>query len=1310
MNMAENAGEHNTGPIEPQKPPESTAAPEPPKAKPEQPPQPQEPKPKDSSAPTPNNRAALVDELKSYQKIVEETLNPQNLQRKGASKSLEKAKTEIAGLMRKAANAEYDPAASEVLNLLFNGVNEILVDSEGKEKYKLSDESLFYIYPAIDYLIKQPNATLFSKEGEPETQFESLLRGIYHHYDSSYRTLKVAFTNASEMGGARSIMRGLTKAEVEEHLQKIEDEEHSRSIERSNRSGSREQELVSLLDYLEGDIEGQKLARAIYDPPEFLSYMSNLYHSEDGFFNRVKNELRRDHPEYSEQQLDAEAKPLADQQLSFEMMDRIRRMAAQLFKRAYTTDIEMTYSESLTKGNPFRNPRTVAEDLKNMLNNLAQVKFDDREDIKSLKFYQFSMKEMPMRIPRMQKDKTFDYEEKVLYVPIPNPDQVTGFYQFMLTVTQAVLTEDESGEVLHDIISISSRVPGAEYWQTLQKYAEQKLGSAEVDAFNGLFDQDPIRFASVLEQKLQELELAKFDWMLKPTVGQPDPDTKLTPVDRYTQDYIIKRYRKIFEEAQWRIYRALSLARGDQAGITLTRATLPALADPDLEAGMSPTFSSPSQKMYPAYTVMNWGGMQGTRWMSAGSTRDSTIFGIVEGKGVHRVLGHWEHTKRFEELDKVKRSFKHGKNKQDVKEENIRFFEILNMGKIGSIYDRGGWRDYLMYEGWLVREDAEVDGTVEKNGRVNVLKSWKALENIGTEMLKDFIGNIERQEYNFFTANENSSRRKELIKYLYERYMVNPYEQKTDTEIAQEIDTLFGTLEEEKPDLANEINGFAPLIPRKKAYDTFFYQVITRALAQQIPTKFIRLESERRRKVSEERDRMWDEVYKIAETGVTIPDLKPSSSPEIDFINGELQPAPILSTGTEVEFKLSTGIKTEEEWAKDPISRPQEETYYSALQDICFAETIIMEEGNQILDEHFRRHPTVSLHDVDLSKIDNLTPQRLHDIFTRKHKNAEGKYVFDVILDDDPQKDIIRKRNALTVLESTRKFLYTTRLNDEGKILDNEEARTGSGKLYLDEFARIYSKGAPYAPPIAIGVERLRRHLLAHKAAGADVPKRAIGDLVTVEKEVIGNIAKVYEGVEHMAHDGKTDKLIEPLQKIQQTLYGIHGYDTARPVIKWNLYASLPIILKDTSARHWWGAFRTTHASIISEKKSGYVGKFKEFDALGMHHLLTELQENNIFPADPYDTHKAPTMVPTFALSADGKSFKRDAEGNLIKGKDEIRIPDFKDVGHEFEHILIAENPGILTLKKLLPIVPLFLILYALGIINKAYDAENKSK
>lgn len=575
--------------------------------------------------------------------------------------------------------------------------------------------------------------------------------------------------------------------------------------------------------------EDRELLKALYSDEIFPEYIKEQYKA-----------CKDNHPGLSEKDLGII--------FSGEFREKIIFLFGKLYQSVNEAKPGEFFEKIEQRGGIWNSTQILSDDLQRQLQRIRRTSFGEGSIVNEILWSQEKPIEgdVMVEVEDPHNKGNFIYEARRYAKPFTNPQNV-GFSDFFNSIFHHVLTDIEVERFLHNARALPHNPPGEHgYYAQLSQYAEQMMPMTTLDGLLRLPDADIMLVASSLLDKHREASFAKYNWLHQPTSEQIDPNSNMTPAE----SEVFSRMTQIFRDKnipEWRIKRAIAMASGYNYSISLRAIEVGSLADPPKKdvKGSEKTYWSYEQRDSAMYRVFNQMAHENLRFSTETLLLGNLIFLPVEGKNIGSAR-MWDHSSLMDEMDKNIEEFGKGRSKEDEKNGILRWINFLNPGKVGSIYTRGGWRDYASYEVYLVRT---------QDGKMDVLESWKALENIGVELLNNFVKDgidkyfyetekkgLPKKEYED-KCKETQNNRQNLVKYLYKTYYGLDPDKDTEKE---EFEKLFQKLEQstEPTDL-------------KKSYKEFFYKVITRAIRQRIPTKFLRME---RTKDVSGRLRMWQMV------------------------------------------------------------------------------------------------------------------------------------------------------------------------------------------------------------------------------------------------------------------------------------------------------------------------------------------------------------------------------------------------------------------------------------------------------------------
>src|SRR3989344_7355511 len=519
---------------------------------------------------------------------------------------------------------------------------------------------------------------------------------------------------------------------------------------------------------------------------------------------------------------DALPDPMKDKlgaEISEEFSKRVKIIMGKLFRKVDESSPDEFWEEVSRQGSIWENVDSLSQAILTQIENLRFVKYSQDSYINKINFFIPSPLEEDVLTPAKTKWEHKDGKKgeseivRRFRTPFYNNHRTEDFSKFFYAVGNS--TKDEIGvrKFLHNATALFYQ-PEPEkggYYRQLEMYAEHFMPASSVDMIAQLPDADVVYSASQLEDKLLEADFAKFNWVHQPTLSTLDPELKMTERNQATLDYLKRIYPDLVPESDWRQRRALIMGVCDNHSIGLKAIEHGARADPTMmsEFGTGRDVVSYDKKDHKPFMALNPFSHYGIRYSTDRSTFGNLLFLPVKGKIVESSYGIWDHNQAMKEMKKNMNSFITGR---DIElEESKCLVDFTNIGKTGSVFTRGGWRKYHAYEAYM-------DG---KGDRHNIVNSWKNLENIGVEVLDDFVNRIGTYNSEFYKS-EGKDQRRQLVDHVFTKYF-------KDSD--KSVDDIFNQLEKSE-DL-------------EKTYRTFLFQGMTRAIKQRIPTKFIRYEKNR---------------------------------------------------------------------------------------------------------------------------------------------------------------------------------------------------------------------------------------------------------------------------------------------------------------------------------------------------------------------------------------------------------------------------------------------------------------------------------
>lgn len=571
----------------------------------------------------------------------------------------------------------------------------------------------------------------------------------------------------------------------------------------------------------------KKIIKSLYSVKDFSEYAVEI---KKGFLDKkFSNE---------------EADKLASERMEGEIVSRFSK----LFLRI-DTEHPSEFFETLIQSGFGQSIDTTFNALRGRLQNLAEQieRGECSEELKSIKPFQKTLRDQDVlkeisSSVHGSKAKKIAVEHRV--VPIPIEKQI-NMGDFLNGLVMRVKQEEDTRKYLHNVRALYLKPAGKDgFWPTMANYAEQ-LTSVDIDELKGLTDGDMIMTAQRLYTKYLEEDFAKYDWIHIPDEFSPTTGR----VTNKLEEQVMKDLRELFKskvalenggEDTWRLRRAINMAIGISKGVLLTEVEMAAWADPQLNPDGSATYKSYYTNDNSALTPFN--PMHHFYRWQAEATLSPILFLPVEGIE-SKFLKSWNHKELWDRMRAYRESYLKG-DKAFFDERKSREKMLVDIfpgwSKSGSILSRAGWRNLPAYEGWL-----KYDREGEMLKSLDVLKSWKAVENIGFEMLQDFARIVISGDFLMPKDAAGVKSRDEFLNYLYKKFMnrggdasgLNNEIKKFKEIVTKEVDSKIKRklIAKEKRDDAIE----------KATYAKIIYRSLADSLMQRIPTKIVRIERNR---------------------------------------------------------------------------------------------------------------------------------------------------------------------------------------------------------------------------------------------------------------------------------------------------------------------------------------------------------------------------------------------------------------------------------------------------------------------------------
>jgi ethanolamine utilization protein EutQ (cupin superfamily) len=729
-------------------------------------------------------------------------------------------------------------------------------------------------------------------------------------------------------------------------------------------------------------------------------------------------------------------------------------------------------------------------------------------------------------------------------------------------------------EYLHNV-SVILRRPAGEggFWAGIGGYAE-KLRSVEQDAITRLPDSEVIMDVNRLLQKVMRSTFAQYDWMHQPRLFTEIYDLNRNTFEVQVQEEIQRLYPELSNpESRFRLQRAMSMGIGLGKGLYLNMIETAAWADPNQKVGpdgTSPTFNSYFYNDSAALEPLN-PKHKFLRWQAEGVTKGPLVYLMTEGFD-RKHTRNWDHSFFWNKAQEYSKSYVYGTDALHETNTGEKLFidQMDNFGKVGSLLTRAGWRYEYALLGWTKMDSV---------GKVQVLDTWKAFENIGYEAVNWFQSNDDFKS--LLKAENDNPKKQEFLKYLYTKYIdpnestFNAYLDKMTTEAKKGFDETYKWQKDKFKDADKKAAQI-----RVDASYKLVGQALAGLLRQRAPSILVNVQRDRETKDGE---RMWHQLYRKVYQETIQADLKTQN---------DSKPA-VERQSDDAIFKLSNELATEK--------------MNTGMKDIMLVETLLRDETSKKMHAHLEAQQN-SGKDQDLStfKTDeykltmDVLEQRLTEIY--QNQNPEGSKAL--------------TPDQIERIENAKKLF--SGINVE---LDK------NGGEYMKKFGeRIRGKKFPFA----LAVDELDTSFFAFSNAGERPLARALGDTAGVEKDSYAHMNQLVEQFQSIATNGKHDfgTLVEHIHAAQHKIEGIHGHAAAKKLAHDLSAITISYFRQDRAAERIWTKLgRIGKTSSLAAEFTGVNRNCWEWNTADVDTFITLLEQSGTLPRKAYDLTDSHTKV-----------------------------------------------------------------------------------
>lgn len=587
--------------------------------------------------------------------------------------------------------------------------------------------------------------------------------------------------------------------------------------------------------------EGQEkdLIESLYSPTKFVRY-----------YEKVQEEVKTKHGNFDKKQTAQEA--------SKEMEVHIALLFGKLYQKL-DHESPKEFFQSIEQEDIMKGITPVKTELKRRINLLATSLRRYQEEMKAEK------KEVPLFFQRLEQDTEtvgISVGGKIKPRPrfkttlIPHETSGSDFAHYLDQVVEHYIdarryTHNSRAVLLHPVDAQKG------FYGQLAQFANETT-SLDFDQMMLLPDNDIFQSAFGLYNKMIEEGFAKYDWRHSAGMFTPQINKHMTQIEGRVLEQLKTMYGDISDE---RLTAALTMAVGASRGMFLTEIEMAAHADPHLSEKGGSTFVSYYHQDATALMAFNPQHLL-YRFYGGPNLLDPIFFLPIDGlKGTQAFN---DHHALWDKAEKYKASFLKGR--KELPEQTF-FDKLDNIGLVGGPMQRKGWRTQWQLDSLYISDQTE---SIDSQGRVikgpvktNHLKTFKHLENIGYELLQDYVtkltagskpddDDLMEEGSAFLTARDTFGASNETKRVVQERrklfeYIFEKYFHEDPKNLTQYLDEIRKTKREE---VIKAVRGGKSVKNIDEAAEAatsgeFFDRMLARVITQRLPSKILRMDRDR---------------------------------------------------------------------------------------------------------------------------------------------------------------------------------------------------------------------------------------------------------------------------------------------------------------------------------------------------------------------------------------------------------------------------------------------------------------------------------
>ncbi len=1053
------------------------------------------------------------------------------------------------------------------------GQSKVLFD-ELAERGGFTDTSASYLQPILEEFIKKD--ITFSKAGEELTDFEKRFRQLKKDNPIAAQQLGQILNDKinSFTGTSREDLQKQLEMNInDEGKVVIPEEEERRKAEEKTQQLQEERERI---EEEKQNLEKEALSRhrGEQSPEEIANSLLqefNLYLTEPDKAFLLAIYVPEKFIEYVEEEKTKAIEKIGkkDQELSHHDEEHVYELASEAIEHKLIEIVDKiltrfsetnpeNFFEQVASQNFMRGITTTLATLGSYLDRLKTglEKYENQEGAPKM-FRSVGLE--PIR-----EDIQLDYEDetgktvhvdkpRTRYRPLSKPEEVklSGFASYMRLMLDEYVAERE---YLHNSRAILMHPKEGDhgFYENLAHYAE-KMKTPALEEMFLLPNADILQDAINLYDKFVDEQFASQDWKHTADMFLNKTGTVTTKLEEEVLTALKKMHPEMKESA---LKSALFMAVGAHRGVFMTEEEKAAYADPFLTPEGHATYTSyftndtdPLVPLNPAHFFMRW---------QAERSLPLWLFLPVEGKHPNKGLkttGSWDHLQLWDSMKKYKDSYLKGRN--EMQKDPLLIDFMLDISNVGGPSKRRGWRIYYSTQGHFVyKPDKETGKSTQK---VDVLNTWKAIENIGYELCYDFVF-IQRAGAGFLSSKyESSAEKKDFFEYLYKNYFLSD---STKFHGSQVPDFLKG-LSSKAKELA-ELKLQKGLINRDKLEDQieiersnlFMSEALARLVAKRFPSKVLRID----------RDRFHEQ------------ERNPDGS--------------VKKAGQSRWNKIREDMKM------------SSSEFDKVMKNLCLAEAMLRKDVSKQMKTNLKEYAS-----KNHKKLEDL------DVGFHVDEVREG---IDFRLTDrkieDYLKDKVDKPEDLTHVMTLYKLLQENYIGEN----NNSQEFLQTFSRYLNP--TITEEGS-YT--FTFGLDDTDMSLVAFRGTGGRLLARALRDTAATEKGVTAEIIGLNDKLHAAAINGKQDfsELVASLKKMRDTLADVHGPDYGQKVAHHMALAIINFFKQDTLGRSVFTSWmvKGKPQSLASEIYGGPLANVWEWDVATIDKFIYNLRIARVIPQQGFE-------------------------------------------------------------------------------------------